>query len=77
MIPRKRLDISWSDLLIGVGYCLGRGAGQFTETQVEQLAVPRSSLVCLSVRSGFAALLQTLSFGPGTEILVSAIPFAA
>ncbi|MDB9527588.1 DegT/DnrJ/EryC1/StrS family aminotransferase [Oscillatoria sp. CS-180] len=74
MIPRKRLDIAWMDLLFGLGCCLKLENRQSIESQLEQ-ALPRgaASLTCLSVRSGFDALLQALAFEPGTEILVSAV----
>ena len=74
MIPRKRLDIAWTDLLFGMGYCLKLENRRSIELRLEQ-AWPEgaASIACLSVRSGFDALLQTLDFEPGTEILVSAI----
>ncbi len=74
MIPRKRLDIAWTDLLCGIGYCLRPEHRQSVEQRLERLGPEGTvSLACLSVRSGFDALLHTLNFEPGTEILVSAI----
>ena len=74
MIPRKRLDITWKDLLFGMGCCLKLENRQSIELKLQQVCPEgAASLVCLSVRSGFDALLQTLNFEPGTEILVSAI----
>ena len=65
MIPRKRLDIGWSDLLFGLRCCLWPGdRAQPSED---------GALACLSVRSGFDALLQVLDFPPGSEILMSAL----
>ncbi|NER79535.1 MAG: hypothetical protein F6K42_08110 [Leptolyngbya sp. SIO1D8] len=74
MIPRKRLDIAWTDLLFGIGCCLQPENCRSIELRLEQ-ALPEgtTSLTCLSVRSGFDALLQALNFEPGTEILVSAM----
>ncbi|NEQ44408.1 MAG: hypothetical protein F6K00_12950 [Leptolyngbya sp. SIOISBB] len=74
MIPRKRLDIAWPDLLSGIGYCLKLEHRRSLELRLDK-ACPEgaTNLGCLSVRSGLDALLQTLDFEPGTEILVSAI----
>ena len=76
MIPRKRLDIEWSDLLAGMRYCLWPESAQSIEQRLGQIVgsgKSDTSLVSLSVRSGFDALLQVLNFAPGTEILVSAV----
>jgi dTDP-4-amino-4,6-dideoxygalactose transaminase len=74
MIPRKRLDIGWTDLLRGIGFCLGSTDLEKAERTL-QGAWPGgdASLACLSVRSGFDALLQVLDFPGGSEILVSAL----
>ena len=74
MIPRKRFDIGWSDLLTGISSCLWTKSCESIEPRIERLwSEDGASLVCLSVRSGFDALLQTLGFESGTEILVSAV----
>lgn len=74
MIPRKRLDIAWADLLAGLGYGLTLENRRSMAQRVEYCwSASGHSLVCLSVRSGFDALLQALAFEPGSEILVSAI----
>ncbi len=74
MIPRKRLDIAWTDLLFGIGSCLTPENRRVVEQRLEHLWPEGTvALTCLSVRSGFDALLQTLALEPGTEILVSAI----
>ena len=73
MIPRKRLDIGWRDVLYGIGSCL------FADPETAERKLHRSwpdgdgALICLSVRSGFDALLQVLAFPAGSEILVSAV----
>lgn len=74
MIPRKRLDIAWSDVLHGIGSCLGSASPEEAERTLQR-AWPRgeASLACLSVRSGFDALLRVLAFPAGSEILVSAL----
>ncbi len=73
MIPRKRLDIGWSDVLYGIGSCLF--ADPETSERRLRLAWPGgdAALACLSVRSGFDALLHVLDFPAGSEILVSAV----
>jgi dTDP-4-amino-4,6-dideoxygalactose transaminase len=73
MIPRKRLDIGWWDVLYGIGSCLL--ARQETAVRKLSRAWPGgdAALACLSVRSGFDALLQVLDLPPGSEILVSAV----
>jgi perosamine synthetase len=73
MIPRKRLDIGWRDVLPGIGSCLF--AGQETAERKVRQAWPggAAGLACLSVRSGFDALLSVLDVPAGSEILVSAV----
>jgi dTDP-4-amino-4,6-dideoxygalactose transaminase len=73
MIPRKRLDIGWRDVLYGIGSCLL--ARQETAERKLSRAWPGgdAALACLSVRSGFDALLSVLDFPAGSEILVSAV----
>lgn len=76
MIPRKRLDIGWTDLLAGARFCLWPEQSNSVEQRLKQIwqgETNDASLVSLSVRSGFDALLQTLNFEPGSEILVSAV----
>jgi dTDP-4-amino-4,6-dideoxygalactose transaminase len=74
MIPRKRLDIEWGDLLFALGRCLTPGHGEAARRRVERIWSPDgAALACLSVRSGFEALLRTLDLPPGSEVLLSAI----
>jgi perosamine synthetase len=74
MIPRKRLDIGWSDLLFGISRCLWPGDRERAHHRLERLWSPEGSgLACLSVRSGFDALLSVLDLPRGSEVLVSAI----
>jgi dTDP-4-amino-4,6-dideoxygalactose transaminase len=64
MWVRKKLDISWADLLSGTTACLMPEPAKLRDPQM---------LYCQSARTAFDLLLQTLSFPPGTEILISAI----
>jgi len=76
MISRKRLDIGWMDLLFGAGCCLWPGDRTAAERRLERAWCPEEpgrALACLSVRSGFDALLQTLALPAGSEILISAL----
>jgi perosamine synthetase len=73
MIPRKRLDIGWTDLLFGFRQCfLPQGRESVQRRLEETWSTSRANLACLSVRSGFDALLEALAFPDGSEILVSA-----
>jgi perosamine synthetase len=74
MIPRKRLDLGWMDVLHGIVSCLGPADPEKAERRLRQ-ALPEGEacLPCLSVRSGFDALLQVLDFPAGSEVLVSAV----
>lgn len=79
MIPRKQLDIGWLDILFGLKQCLWPSNPIKIEERLESSWTGRktsekgNTLVCLSVRSGFDALLATLDFQLGDEILVSAV----
>jgi dTDP-4-amino-4,6-dideoxygalactose transaminase len=74
MIPRKRLDIAWADILHGVLFCVWSEAPETIRKRIESEWCPGdASLACLSVRSGFDALLHALDFPPGSEMLVSAV----
>lgn len=74
MIPRKRLDLGWRDVLYGIGSCLGSTDQEEAERKLQQeWPCGEAGLACLSVRSGFDALLQVLDFPPGSEVLVSAV----
>lgn len=74
MIPRKKLDIGWADLIFGLSACLFSPDGAAIAKRLEQWWSPDGrALACLSVRSGFDLVLQRLALPRGSEILVSAI----
>jgi dTDP-4-amino-4,6-dideoxygalactose transaminase len=74
MIPRKPFDIGWSDLLVGLVCCLWPGDRERMRRRLEHLwSAEGNGLACLSVRSGFDALLSELDLPRGSEVLVSAI----
>jgi dTDP-4-amino-4,6-dideoxygalactose transaminase len=74
MIPRGTLDIGWSDLAYGLGRCLLPPPEARVRAAAEAAwPTGRHNLACLSVRSGFDALLRALALPAGSEILLSAI----
>jgi perosamine synthetase len=74
MIARGRLDIGWSDLLMGAAYCAVRGSRAAGARRVEELWSPQGdAFACLSIRSGLDLLLGALDYPRGSEILVSAV----
>ncbi|MBN2579457.1 MAG: DegT/DnrJ/EryC1/StrS family aminotransferase [Pirellulales bacterium] len=74
MWSRKRFDISWRDLMVGAARVFFSPEPDGTARRVERFwPDPEHTLVCLSVRSGFDLLLETLNLPRGSEVLVSAI----
>ena len=77
MIPRKRIDIGWADLASGLLACVTPGAPGKMARAVARVEsawhTARGNLACLSVRSGFDALLGVLQLPAGSEVLVSAV----
>ncbi len=76
MIPRKRIDIGWGDLARGLLGCLIPGDAKKLCAQLESVWDSRANLACLSVRSGFDALLTALRFPRGSAVLMSAVNIA-
>lgn len=76
MIPRKRIDISPRDLASGLMSCCAPGDSARVQAQIESTWSRRNNLACLSVRSGFDALLAALALPPGSEVLMSAVNIA-
>jgi dTDP-4-amino-4,6-dideoxygalactose transaminase len=73
MIPRQGLDIGWSDLLFALQACLRSTNPDMVRRRLEATWSPgHESVACLSVRSGFDALLAKVDWPPGSEVLVSA-----
>ncbi len=67
MIPRKQLDIGWTDLAAGLMSCL------FPCREHESGFLDERSVACLSARSAFDLLLTGLALPEGSEVLVSAL----
>ncbi|MDE2886853.1 MAG: DegT/DnrJ/EryC1/StrS family aminotransferase [Gemmatimonadota bacterium] len=74
MIPRKRLDIGWRDLLFGMRRCLSGDRREEGHAACrESTGDPDEAVFFLSLRSGFDACLREARFPRGSHILVSAI----
>jgi len=74
MIPRKRLDLRWPDVAAAVFHCLAPPRADEAERRLSRLwSGDATALPCLSVRSGFDALLGALALPAGSEVLVSAV----
>lgn len=74
MIPRARLDLSWSDLFFAAAACFLPGRREALERRIRK-ALPGGDacLLSLSVRSGFDLLLEALGLPEGSEVLLSAV----
>jgi perosamine synthetase len=74
MWVRKRLDIGWSDLAVGLLRTAVPAPRQAAQQRVEAIwSASGDCLACLSVRSGLDLLLAALEYPPGSEILMSAM----
>jgi dTDP-4-amino-4,6-dideoxygalactose transaminase len=74
MIPRKRLDIAWTDILFGIGCCFWPGNRSRVEKRIGEFWSSSSdTVVCLAERSGFDLILEALNLPRGSEILISAL----
>jgi perosamine synthetase len=73
LYARHRLDIRPSHLLVGIG-AIGSVRPDRAALELERRWSPQGhALACLSVRSGFHALLGALDLAPGSEVLFSAV----
>ena len=73
LYPRHRLDLSLSDVLFALGACASARRGDREERVLAVWRGGVDGLVCLSARTGFDLLLESVAFEPGDEIVVSAI----
>ena len=74
MIPRRRIDINWCDLLTGLaGSFLPGNRGKQAHRLEMAWNSSRTTLAALSVRSSLDALFNALDLPEGSEVLVSAI----
>lgn len=71
---RLRLDIRWADLMFGLmALCSGRDRSTLENRAASLWSANGEVFVCLSVRSGFDLLLQSLELPKGSEVLLSAL----
>lgn len=74
MWVRKRIDIRWSDLAVGLYHCLIPSDRQRASQKLESLwSSNDDALTCLSVRSGFDLLLQSLELPEDSEIIMTSV----
>lgn len=74
MWVRKRIDISWRDIAVGLGYCVTPTNRQRAIDDLESAwSDSNEAFVCLSVRSGFDLLLETLDWAPRSEVILTAM----
>lgn len=73
MLPRKKLDIGWSDLFVAAMRCCWPGHAEVVQQHLQRDWANGSSLACLSVRTGFDLVLTTLDLPRGSEVILSAI----
>lgn len=66
MIPRGKLDISFSALFTAIRYTMAELLGK----NLQKLEDKETELFCLSVRTGLSLTLTALNFKPNSEILV-------
>lgn len=74
MWVRLQLDVGWWDVAYGFARCLGTRDGVAWRCEIEEDWSPQgNALACLSVRSGFCLLLDTLRLPPGSEVVFTAL----
>jgi len=74
MWVRKRFDIGWSDIFYGLAAGLIPGQRERRNERVCSCwSDADDAIVCLSVRTGFDLLFQTLALPAGSEVLFSAL----
>lgn len=80
LFVRKRIDMSWSDLVHGMAACMVTRSRASLQHEIEVwFAPPRTgepdpgAVACLSIRSGLDLYLRLLALPRGSEVLVSAL----
>ncbi|MDP2956498.1 MAG: DegT/DnrJ/EryC1/StrS family aminotransferase [Longimicrobiales bacterium] len=74
MIPRARLDLSWSDFAFAGLSCLLPARRDELDRSIRAVFPDGDeALLCLAARSGFDLLLSALDLPRGSEVLLSAI----
>lgn len=70
MIPRGKIDITYTDIFAGIYYCF---VDFFKIKRNNKKSENKHEFSCLSVRTGFDLVLSALKFPTGSEILVADI----
>ena len=72
--PCKRLDFSWADWFFAMSQCLRPPRGQDIAARVERLwSAEGDAIACLTARSAFDLFLRAKRWGPGDEIIFTAL----
>ena len=74
MWVRKRIDIAWRDLLVGLGYGVTPASRESVENRLSaEWMHPEKSIACLSVRSGLDLLLESLQLPRHSQVIMSCL----
>lgn len=73
MWVRKKIEITPGELIRGLVYCAVPGNRSLLTEQIAQMWDQDSTFVCLSVRSGFDILLNSLDWLPDSEVIMSGL----
>ena len=74
----KRFDIGWADFAVAAYRCVVSGSEDVATEAVEDLwGGSDDALACLSVRSAFDLLLETLALPAGDDVVFSALTVSA
>lgn len=70
MWVRKRIDVSWRDLIWAIFRCLIPPI-RVRRCELDEWSLQQNLLIALSIRSGFDLIWRTLKLDPGAEIILS------
>jgi dTDP-4-amino-4,6-dideoxygalactose transaminase len=73
MWVRKRIEITPADIARGLLSCGWPASRESLVATIDQTLAPGKTFVCLSIRSGFDLLLETSTWPPGSEIILSGL----
>lgn len=73
MWARKRIEIKARDLIAGLGDCVLPRSHPQSKSAIAAAFNSNQTFTCLSVRSGFDLLLQTVDWLPGSQIIFSGL----
>ncbi len=73
MWARKRIEIKTTELVTALYYCVWPQPASRAKIEIAQSFKSNDTFTCLSVRSGFDLLLQTVGWQPGSQIIFSGL----